>query len=110
VGRWAYQHVAHLGNVKIRPVLPSTPNMNTLNGWAWFASYQVDCRAATMDQAYEMADQARRILLALQYDTWDGGVVAVVEEATGLDWQPDENGGPRYVFRMRFSCHQKRRS
>jgi hypothetical protein len=109
VGRWAFEHVRQLGNVKIRPVLPATPNMNTLNGWAWFTSLQVDCRANTMDRAYQMADQARRILTALPWETWDAGVVGVVEEADGPNWSPDENGGPRYLFRMRFSCHLARR-
>lgn len=62
-------------------------------------TFQVDTRGATRQAAGEVAEQARRAVLALPSVAWNDGVVIGTAVVSGHSWLPDENGAPRYVAR-----------
>jgi hypothetical protein len=74
-------------------------------GWLSIVSVQVDVRARSKHAAFQRADQARRLILALPYSAWDDGVVADVVNLDGPFWLPDTDGCPRYVARYEVRVH-----
>lgn len=80
------------------------------HGWATMTQLQVDCRGPNRNRAWQMADQARRIIKKLPWAEWDEGVVCSVDCVDGPRWLPDENGGPRYIARFSIAYHPIQRA
>lgn len=77
-------------------------------GWLTTVSIQVDIRAHNRGSASARADAARRVLCALPWAGWPGGVITRVDVIDGPFWLPDESGAPRYVARYAITAHPAR--
>lgn len=77
-------------------------------GWLYLYSLQVDVRSKRKKAARDVAESARRIMLALPDLDWSDGVVARVDVTEGPFWNPDpEDGGPRYTSRYEVRVHPR---
>lgn len=77
-------------------------------GWVVAAQLQVDARAPRKQRARDLAEDARVIIEALPAAPWDGGVVSHVIVREGPQWEPDDDGGPRYYARYELRVHPSR--
>lgn len=78
-------------------------------GWAISTFLQVDTRGPNRERALVLADESRRLIKALPWIYWDGGIVAAVDLLDGPRWEPDQDGMPRYVARYSIVTHPHQR-
>jgi hypothetical protein len=99
---WAWLNVRHLGRITVAMF-----GASEVDGWGWArsVSLQVDCRAANRARCVAMADQARRLIMALPWTPWVDGVVASADCTDGPYWLAAEDGQPRYVLRFVLVVH-----
>jgi hypothetical protein len=79
--------------------------MRTPAGWLTAVSVQVDVRARSKHVAFTRADAARQLVCGLAGTSFEGGVIATVENVEGPFWLPDPDGAPRYVARYTLTAH-----
>lgn len=100
-----WQLIRPLGNV----IVQATPGATEGDpGTVLTVTYlQVDCRAGTRQRAYSMADMARRRIKAMPSDEFPEVIISASVCTAGPQWEPDENGGPRYTSRYAISHHPR---
>lgn len=79
-------------------------------GWIYAHFVQVDARHKTKQDARDLAEECRQILVALPSAAWSQGVVCYVQPVEGPAWLPDDDGSPRYVARYEIRVHPPRRA
>lgn len=77
-------------------------------GWVVAAHVQVDSRAPRKQAARDAAEEARIVIEGLTGADWPDGVVSHVIVAEGPQWEPDEDGSPRYFARYELRAHPRR--
>jgi hypothetical protein len=100
----AYEAIKPLGGVI---TWSYTASRGDPPGWLTTVSIQVDIRAHNRASASARADAARRLICALPWSGWPGGVINRVDVLEGPFWFPDQ-GAPRYVARYAITAHPAR--
>jgi len=102
---WLWQQVRGLGNVVVWEYTATEGDPPAV---LTTTMIQVDCKAHNRQRAYQIADQARRVLKAQPWlDDWPEAVISEVNTIDGPRWYPDENGGPQYVARFEVHHHPR---
>ena len=104
VEAFAYEAIRPLGGVI---TWAYTAGRGDPAGWLVTVSIQVDIRAHNRGSASARADAARRVICALPWAGWPGGVINRVDVLEGPFWLPDQ-GAPRYVARYAITAHPAR--
>lgn len=104
VEAFAYEAIKPLGGVI---TWAYTAGRGDPAGWLVTVSIQVDIRAHNRGSASARADAARRVICALPWAEWPGGVINRVDVLEGPFWLPDQ-GAPRYVARYAITAHPAR--
>lgn len=101
---WVWANVGHLPGVTSFAYAAS----QDWPGWQYTHSVQIDTRARHKQQARDLAEQVRQIVVGLPAVEWEHGVISYVQPVEGPFWLPDPDGGPRYCARYEIRVHPRR--